>query len=399
MLRTRFRLLAWICVLCLLLPTLPAGAAETQNIYQGFVYNFVSPSRYDPTYVEIVDYVGTGKETVEFPAQIGDYPVWRIGKLGDYTKESIATHQAEEVTTLIIPEGVRALCDFQCDFPNVTNVELPNTLKVITNGALDDMPLLADLFVPSSVALIVDPNGDRSRCAPFSAETTLHGEESAYVAAFAAAHNLPFQPVIYTPSPGDVDADGLCTSTDARLILQHTVEKITLAADVAAFADVDGDGEITSTDARLCLQYAVGKTTLTGVSVPATKQAAEGLISPDATVIAGYSPMAAESAGDGSWDLEGTWTLDNGTAVIQGANAIIDQSFYTVSTQIWSIHWFQYSFREPDGSTITIRQLNTGQAEMDISYMGGTITGLSAGTKAWNVLHHAMMKDGYPVEY
>ena len=59
---------------------------------------------------------------------------------------------------------------------------------------------------------------------------------------------------------GDADGDGKITSTDARLTLQLSVNKIngSEVADPAAL-DIDGDGKVTSTDARLVLQYAVGK--------------------------------------------------------------------------------------------------------------------------------------------
>ena len=59
---------------------------------------------------------------------------------------------------------------------------------------------------------------------------------------------------------GDADGDGKITSTDARLALQLSVDKIkeTDVTDSSAL-DVDGDGKVTSTDARLILQYSVGK--------------------------------------------------------------------------------------------------------------------------------------------
>ena len=61
---------------------------------------------------------------------------------------------------------------------------------------------------------------------------------------------------------GDADGDGKITSTDARLTLQLSVDKIK-ASDVAnpEAVDVDRDGKITSTDARLILQYSVNKIT------------------------------------------------------------------------------------------------------------------------------------------
>ena len=63
---------------------------------------------------------------------------------------------------------------------------------------------------------------------------------------------------------GDVDGDGEVTSTDARLALQHSVDKIELTDEQKDVADVDGDGEVTSTDSRMILQASVGKIDLEG---------------------------------------------------------------------------------------------------------------------------------------
>ena len=57
---------------------------------------------------------------------------------------------------------------------------------------------------------------------------------------------------------GDVNGDDEVDSTDARLVLQLAVGKITALA-VQSAADVNGDGKADSTDARLILQLAVGK--------------------------------------------------------------------------------------------------------------------------------------------
>ncbi len=57
---------------------------------------------------------------------------------------------------------------------------------------------------------------------------------------------------------GDVSGDGKIDSTDARMVLQYSVKKITSLPATDA-ADVDGNGKIDSTDARLILQYSVKK--------------------------------------------------------------------------------------------------------------------------------------------
>ncbi|MBE6757816.1 MAG: hypothetical protein E7552_04625 [Ruminococcaceae bacterium] len=59
---------------------------------------------------------------------------------------------------------------------------------------------------------------------------------------------------------GDADGSGTVDSTDARLVLQYAVQKIS-ALPAAEVADVDGSGTVDSTDARLILQYAVKKIT------------------------------------------------------------------------------------------------------------------------------------------
>lgn len=58
---------------------------------------------------------------------------------------------------------------------------------------------------------------------------------------------------------GDVNGDGVVNTTDARLILQHAVGKLTLGEASQKPADVNGDGRIDTTDARLVLQKSVGK--------------------------------------------------------------------------------------------------------------------------------------------
>jgi len=60
---------------------------------------------------------------------------------------------------------------------------------------------------------------------------------------------------------GDVNGDGNINSTDAGLILQYYVGKITTfpGANGAVAANVNGDSNINSTDAGLILQYYVGK--------------------------------------------------------------------------------------------------------------------------------------------
>jgi hypothetical protein len=58
---------------------------------------------------------------------------------------------------------------------------------------------------------------------------------------------------------GDVNADTSIDSSDARMVLQASVGKITLDDTQQSAADVDRNGSIDSSDARMILQYSVGK--------------------------------------------------------------------------------------------------------------------------------------------
>lgn len=61
---------------------------------------------------------------------------------------------------------------------------------------------------------------------------------------------------------GDVNGDGVVDTTDARIILQAAVGKLSLTDAQKVLADINGDGVIDTTDARLILQTAVGKATI-----------------------------------------------------------------------------------------------------------------------------------------
>lgn len=57
---------------------------------------------------------------------------------------------------------------------------------------------------------------------------------------------------------GDIDSNGKINSTDALVILQSAVGKVTLSKEQKSIADVNKDGKINSTDALMILQFTVG---------------------------------------------------------------------------------------------------------------------------------------------
>ncbi len=74
-----------------------------------------------------------------------------------------------------------------------------------------------------------------------------------------AGKTATFEVTVTDTTTGDINNDGVVNTTDARLALQHAVEKISLNEAQLAVGDVDGNGVVNTTDARLILQYAVEK--------------------------------------------------------------------------------------------------------------------------------------------
>jgi len=86
----------------------------------------------------------------------------------------------------------------------------------------------------------------------FDFENTPITEDISLYARFEDAPNFTF---------GDVNGDTEINTSDALLVLQKVVGKISLTEREETLADVDFDGEITTNDALLIVQYNVGKIT------------------------------------------------------------------------------------------------------------------------------------------
>ena len=99
--------------------------------------------------------------------------------------------------------------------------------------------------------------------------TDLTKEDSGYYFVFASSDNwVNFARISDSVSLdvdgglltlGDADKNGIVNVTDALLILQCSVKKLSFDQSAQLSADVNFDGEITVTDALLVLQFAVGK--------------------------------------------------------------------------------------------------------------------------------------------
>ncbi|MBE6767283.1 MAG: hypothetical protein E7549_00045 [Ruminococcaceae bacterium] len=213
-------------------------------------------------YVKYKNYVEiegiNGERTIVFPAVIDGLPVktvdTRMAYLGDCFPERLVFEEGIEAIGNVLLHKVTALKE----------VVFPNTLKVI--GGVGDHAAfylaasLEEVIVPYSVSLICE--------GAFHPNTLLKVYKGSYAHRWAIANGHRFEVITHTPAGGDVNGDGVCDSTDARLVLQYTVEKTALDEGQIVSADVDKDGEVNSTDARLVLQHVVDKAAVAAITAP-----------------------------------------------------------------------------------------------------------------------------------
>lgn len=352
------KLLVPIAVLSLLLCAIPITASGLDEGITdvGFKYSIHKDEHHE--YVNISQYVGGDVEVLEVPSVINGYPVMCVYHLlgRDYSS----------IKRIVFSEGIQYVFDLglACA-PNLTELVLPSTLQVIGDYAFHGAPL-GDITIPAGVAHI----NSMKAAAPFSKTVTLHGEQGSYVERYAAAHGLAFEPTVYALSLGDVNADGLCNSTDARIILQHAVGKNLLSEEIVPFADVNDDGEVDSTDARLCLQYAVGKGDESAIDLP-NARATSDMISSEAVVYAS------------SWPREPHYTdlpqylyapVEDREKAIALANRFLSQSYGGSSPAVATIYFFRMRFVEPDGSWVEL-QLRDNIGGVVVVYNGASISG------------------------
>ena len=260
----RIRLLAalFCCVAILALPmnpALPTASAETQT-HGNFLYKVITNRNTGYSYVKICGYTGNQKE-VTLPTAIDGVPVesvFRLWKGGGECPEQ-----------LVIPEGVVVIGELFCEETQaLKEAVLPSTLKAI--GQSESGMAGPFYFTPSLKELTIPPNVGLICRNAFHKDLLLRVEAGSYAHRWAKANEHPFEVIAHVPSIGDYDADGLTTSTDARLLLQQVAGKVTFDEAQSAVADVDGDGEVTTTDARLTLQYATGKEAVDTLACPLT---------------------------------------------------------------------------------------------------------------------------------
>ena len=309
-------------------------------------------------------------EVLEIPSEWEGEPVLRADRL--------FSTPHPEVKKLILAPGIRAVRALKLNYlPSLTEIVLPDTLVCIHEGSFLGAAV-SDITIPASVQLILEYNEYDVYFGVFSPGITLHGKADSYAARYAEANGLPFEALPPLVSPGDVNGDELCTTTDARLILQYASEKIPAESLTVSLSDVDGDGETTTTDARLTLQYTARKATVPAITAPVSDPD-KPLISPNAKV-----ELTRRSAKD----LPEPVPVPDPAGAIAALNNILKGAYHSQDLYYCLRIEDSYCFTNPDGSQIILCR-ETGRA-MELHYCDCLYAALDFKNPLWEDLYRAL---------
>jgi len=185
----------------------------------------------------------------------------------DSTKMSLVISHNNDITPLMGADVSRMTCDGSYNSDGVYTIAFTSSEGILNRkGALLNLTftlLDPDITVlPLSITIGSDVSVE-----------DVTGYNDTLVAhvtnPLAEADNTVIGVPPYVPAVGygDVNKDGIIDTTDARLVLQHIVGKISLEHDEIQAADVSGNGKIDTVDARMILQYIVGKIAYFGTTL------------------------------------------------------------------------------------------------------------------------------------
>ena len=234
--------MAFLCGF-LLTSTVPAASAASQD-YTYFVLRHGKA-------VVLTGYTGTETELI-LPSEIDGKPVLSVS--------GFQTDNAAEIQKVVVPDSVRIIGpDSFSQFTALTELVLPDGLFAICEGSFDGCTALRNLQLPIGLHVMLHSFREcpelRFKAYPMTYDRLTNARPNVEAALSDRMDILP-----YPYTTGDLNADNQINTTDARLLLQAAVGKLSLSEEAAAVSDVNGDSKVDTTDARLVLQYAVGKT-------------------------------------------------------------------------------------------------------------------------------------------
>ena len=224
---------------CGMLPAASADDLQQLTDENGYTYHLSESEKA----IVLTGYTGTDIE-LTLPHEIDGKPVTIIS--------GFHADNGSQIQKVVIPNSVRIIeRSFFKQFTVLHELILPDSLFAITLNSFTGCTALRNVRLPLGLHMIDWSFRDcpdlRFEAYPLTYDRLLYEQE-----------RIDIIPYPYTT--GDLNADNQINTTDARLLLQAAVDKLTLSDEQAAVADVNGDGVSDTTDARLVLQYAVGKT-------------------------------------------------------------------------------------------------------------------------------------------
>ena len=235
------------CILALLLVSAPAGAlaAEPEDpfvVEDGVLVEYKGYSGPGPDIIVVipdtVTSIGSGVfsymrlDSVIIPDSVTEMGVNLFELSTELTSVTLPSSLTE------IPQGTFWNCR------GLIDVSIPESVTVIGNFAFAGCESLPRLFLPDGVTKM-------EKDTFYASDFPLYCRDGTYAADFIEQNGL------HRGYYGDVNEDGRLNSSDARLVLQHTVELVDLSPAERLIADISDDGEVNSTDARRILQAAV----------------------------------------------------------------------------------------------------------------------------------------------
>ena len=222
---------------CAMLPAASADDSQELTDENGYTYCLSKSEKA----IVVTGYTGTDT-VLTLPHKIDGKPVTIIS--------GFRADNAAEIQKVIIPNSVRIIKSSFNNFTSLEELNLPDSLFAICRETFIGCTSLRKVRLPLGLHVM-------DWCFRDCPDLRFEAYPLTYDRLPNEQKRIDVIPYSYTT--GDLNADNQINTTDARLLLQAAVDKLTLSDEQASVADVNNDGVSDTTDARLVLQYAVGK--------------------------------------------------------------------------------------------------------------------------------------------